>query len=134
MAIHYHLVPRTNLQHPEEAPKFYAIAKSVGEVTLADLAEKIAKGSTTVSDTDVLAVLNEVAKLVESEIVEGNIVRFGRLGNFSLSLNSEGAETEAAFNVKLIKGAKIKFKAGDKLVNALATAKFKKDEKPKVAK
>lgn len=126
MAIHYRLIPRKNLQHPEEAPKFYAIAKSVGELTLDDLADKISKGSTTVSDTDVLAVLNEAAKLVEAEIVDGNIVRFGRLGSLSITLSSEGAETETAFSLKHIKAAKVKFKAGDKLLAALATAKFKK--------
>lgn len=126
MAIRYRLISKKNLQRPKDAPKFYAIAKSIGEITLEDLAEKIAKGSTTVSDTDVLAVLNEAAKLVETEIVDGHIVRFGRLGSFSITLSSGGADTEAAFNVKQIKSAKVKFKAGDKLTAALASAKFKK--------
>ncbi|GAX46677.1 HU family DNA-binding protein [Pseudolactococcus reticulitermitis] len=126
MAIHYRLISKNNLQHPEAPPKFYALAKSVGELTLADLADKISNGSTTVSDTDVLAVLNEAAKLVESELVAGNIVRFGRLGSFSITLASEGAATETAFSVKHIKAAKVRFKAGDKLLTALATAKFKK--------
>lgn len=126
MSIPYSLISRKNLQAPEAAPKFYAIAKSSGSLTLEDLAEKISKSSTTVSDTDVLAVLNEAAKLVESEIVDGKIVRFGRLGDFSITLSSAGAETEAAFNASLIKAVKVKFRAGAKLNQALLGAKFKK--------
>lgn len=127
MAIHYTLASRKNLQDPEAAPKFYAVAKSVGEITLEDLADKIASGSTTVSDTDVLAVLNEAAKLVETELVDGKIIRFGRLGSFSVTLSSGGAETEDKFNANLIKAAKVKFTAGEKLSIALAKAKFRKN-------
>lgn len=71
------------------APKFYASAKADGEVSLKALAKEIAQGSTTVSDTDVLAVLNDLTKVLIRHLSEGKIVKLGDFGNFQITLTSE---------------------------------------------
>ncbi len=112
MAVKYIVVEKGNPQRPEVAKKLYAQAKSTGEVTLKNLSKEIAEGSTTVSDTDVLAVLNDLTKTLIRHLSEGRIVRFGDFGSFQISLRSEGAEETKKFNSSLIKSGKITFRPG----------------------
>lgn len=128
MAIKYTLSQKGNPSKPEAPKKFYANAKSTGEVSFKSLSKEIAGSSTTVSDTDVLAVLNELNKLLAKHLSEGKIVRFGDFGAFQVSLSSEGAETEEKFNSSLIKGGKIAFRPGVDLKHMLATLKYEKSK------
>lgn len=126
MSVKYTLTEKGNPSNPEAPKKFYANAKSTGEVTFRNLSKEISQGSTTVSDTDVLAVLNDLTKVLARHLSEGRIVRLGDFGSFQISISSEGAETEAKFNTSLIKNAKITFRPGLDLKEALATLKFEK--------
>ncbi len=98
MAVTYNLVQRGNPAKKEEPKKFYAQAKSRGELTFKQLAKEISDGSTTVSDSDVLAVLNDLTKILRRHLSNGEIVRFGDFGSFQITLTSEGAETEQRFS------------------------------------
>ena len=80
MSVKYNITERKNLQDPQAAPKFYASAKADGEINLKSLSREIAGGSTTVSDTDVLAVLNDLIKAVNRHLADDKIVK---LGDFS---------------------------------------------------
>ncbi len=62
MPVKYNITERRNLQDPKGPTKFYASTKADGEIDLKALSKEIAGGSTTVSDTDVLAVLNDLVK------------------------------------------------------------------------
>ena len=126
MPVQYSLSEKGNPADQSVPKKFYANAKSTGEVTFRSLSKEIAGGSTTVSDTDVLAVLNDLSKALAKHLSEGRIVRFGDFGSFSLRLSSEGAETSEKFSSSLIKGAKITFRPGIDLKEMLATIKFEK--------
>ena len=126
MPVQYSLSEKGNPGNPTAPKKFYANAKSTGEVTFRSLSKEIAGGSTTVSDTDVLAVLNDLSKALAKHLSEGRIVRFGDFGSFSLRLSSEGAETSDKFNNSLIKGAKITFRPGIDLKEMLSVVKFEK--------
>jgi hypothetical protein len=64
MAVNYVLVRCGNPGKPEAPKKFYARAKSSGALTLRNLSREIAEGSTRISDTDVLAVLNDLTKVL----------------------------------------------------------------------
>ena len=90
------------------------------------LSREIAEGSTTVSDTDVLAVLNDLTKVLRRHLANGAIVRFGDFGTFQIAITSEGAETEAKFNQSLIRKPKIAFRPGVDLKETLATLKYTK--------
>jgi len=120
------VVERGNPLKPENPKKFYAQAKASGEVTLKKLSKEIAEGSTTVSDTDVLAVLNDLTKMLTRHLSEGRIVRFGDFGAFQITVSSTGAETESKFNASLIDKVKVIFRPGIDLREKVATLKFEK--------
>ena len=126
MAVGFILVQKGNPGDPNAPKKFYAQAKSSGVLTLKNLSKEIAEGSTTVSDTDVLAVLNDLTKILKRHLGNNEIVRFGDLGTFQIGMNSEGAETEEKFHHSLIKKPKVIFRPGADLKEMLATLKYVK--------
>lgn len=128
MPVKYNLSEKGNPGDREAAKKFYANAKSSGEVTFRSLSKEIASGSTTVSDTDVMAVLNDLTKALSRHLADGKIVRFGDFGSFQISLSSEGAETADKFNASMIKGAKILFRPGLDLKDMLSTIRYEKEK------
>ena len=89
MTVKYNVIPRKSLQKPTETPKFYAIAKSDGEVSFKALAKEVTQTGSTVSDSDVLAVLNDLTKLLVKHLSDGKVVKFGDFGNFQLTLKSQ---------------------------------------------
>lgn len=126
MAVKYNVIERKNLLKPTEAPKFYALAKADGEVSFKALAKEIAGAGSTVSDTDVLAVLNDLTKALVKYLAEGKTVRFGDFGSFQVSVSSNGAETAEKFTASNITGNKIQFRPGVDLKAMLATVKYEK--------
>ena len=126
MSVKYILTEKGNLQDPNAPKKWYAQAKSSGDFTFRKLAKEIAEGSTTVSDTDVLAVLNDLTKILKRHLENGEIVRFGDFGSFQIGIGSSGAETEAKFNASLIKTKKVVFRPGIDLKEMLNNLKFEK--------
>ena len=127
MAVEYKLVERINPLRREEPKKFYAQVKSTGEITLKKLGKEIALGSM-VSDTDVLAVLNDLTKALARHLSEGHIVRLGDFGSFQISLSSKGVESPEKFNASVMKNPKIIFRPGVDLREMLATLKYEKGE------
>lgn len=126
MAVSYVIIPKANPQDREAAKKFYAQAKGRSELTFKKLSKEIAEGSTTVSDTDVLAVLNGLTKALRRHLENGEIVRFGDFGTFQISISSGGSETAEKFHSSLIKTAKVSFRPGSDLKDMLATLKYEK--------
>jgi predicted histone-like DNA-binding protein len=126
MAVSYVIGQKGNPADPNAPKKYYAQAKSSGELTLKQLSKEIAEGSTTVSDTDLLAVLNDVTKVLKRHLNNGEIVRFGDFGTFQIAISSEGAETEEKFHQSLIKNPKVAFRPGVDLKEMLATLKYEK--------
>ena len=129
MAIKYNIIERKNILKPSEPAKFYASAKADGEISFKAVAKEIAAAGSTVSDSDMLAVLNDLNKLLIKHLSEGKIVRFGDFGSFQVSVSSTGAETEAKFTASNITGNKIQFRPGAELKAMLATAKYEKIKK-----
>ncbi|MDR0348634.1 MAG: HU family DNA-binding protein [Tannerella sp.] len=126
MAVTYVLTQKGNPGKPDAPKKFYAQAKSREEFTFRKLSKEIAEGSTTVSDSDVLAVLNDLTKVLRRHLSNGEIVRFGDFGSFQVAITSEGSDTAEKFTVSLIKGGKVTFRPGVDLKEMLATLKYEK--------
>ena len=126
MAINYVTVERGIVSDPTAPKKWYAQAKSSGELTFRKLSKEISEGSTTVSDTDVLAVLNDLTKVLRRHLEEGEIVRFGDFGSFQITIKSKGAETVEKFNASLIHSPKITFRPGTDLKETLNNLKYTK--------
>ena len=126
MAITYVVTEKGMLNDPAAPKKWYATAKSSGELTFRKLAKEIAEGGSTVSDSDVLAVLNDLNKILRRHLEAGEIVRFGDFGAFQVSIKSKGADTEAKFNASLIHSPKIVFRPGADLKEMLNNLKYAK--------
>lgn len=129
MPVKYNVVERKNPLNQTAQPKFYAIAKADGEINLRAIAKEIAGGSTTVSDTDVLAVLNDLIKSIARHLNDGEIVKLGDFGTFRITLSSEGVETAEKVNTSVIKSSKINFRPGQDLQDMLRNVKYEKYKK-----
>ena len=105
--------------------KWYATVKSDGEVSIDDLTKAIEKFSA-LSEADIRAVIIALENVIISELTNGKIIRLDKLGSFYPSLSSLGAATEAEFNVSLIKSAKVNYRPGKRITDALKTATFTK--------
>lgn len=129
MTVKYNVTERKNPLDKTATSKFYANAKADGEIKLREIAKEISWGSTTVSDTDVLAVLNDLTKILIKHSSDGKIVKLGDFGNFQITISSEGSDTAEKFNASLIKNNKITFCPGLDLREMLATVKYEKFSK-----
>lgn len=126
MAVKYVLVERGNPGNPEAPKKWYAQARSAGDITLKALSKEIAQRST-VSSADTLAVLDSLTAVLCERLAEGQIVRFGDFGSFQVSIGSDGAEKAEKFNANMIRSRKIMFRPGADLREMLAGLKFAKE-------
>jgi len=77
----YVVVERPNPRDANAPKKFYAHAKSRGEITIQEIAAEIAKMST-VSTIDAIAVLEAFKQVIPQHLAEGKIVRLGNFGAF----------------------------------------------------
>lgn len=125
MSVNYSVIQRIKPGDAAAPRKYYALAKSAGEVSLRELSDLIADIST-VSSIDTLAVLEALISVIPGQLLEGRIVRLGDFGSFRLNLSSEGVENEADFNKSHIKGVKLNFRPGKLIQNALKSVDYKK--------
>ena len=124
-SVTYSVVPRRNPSEKGTPPKFYAQAQARGDVSLRDMAERI-QTSCTVHKSDVYAVLVALEDVVADAIQNGEIVRLGDLCTLQVSLSGKGALSEEEYTTDLIKRAKINFRPGAVLANALASLSYSK--------
>jgi predicted histone-like DNA-binding protein len=125
MAIKYTVTEKGNPLQPKEPKKWYANAKSIGDVTLRALGKEVATRST-VSPADTQAVLIALTELLVEHLSEGEIVRLGDFGAFQVSISSGGAATAEKFNASLIKNPKVVFRAGVEIKEMLNNLKYEK--------
>ena len=124
-SVTYSVVPRTKPGEKNDPPKFYAQAQARGDVNIREMAERI-QNSCTVHKSDVYAVLVALEDVVADAIQNGEIVRLGELCTLQVGLSGKGSLTEEDYNDTLIKRAKINFRPGKVLSEALGTLKFSK--------
>lgn len=105
--------------------KFYASAKVTGETDIHQLINRIEKIST-VSGADIRAVLYALVDVVPDELADGNVVRIGDLGNFRISISSEGHESADDVSSNSIKKSRVIFTPGDKFKDMLKMLEFTK--------
>ena len=124
-SVTYSVVPRRNPSEKGTPPKFYAQAQARGDVNIREMSERI-QATCTVHKSDVYAVLVALEDVVADAIQNGEIVRLGDLCTLQVSLSGKGALTEEDYTTDLIKRAKINFRPGTVLANALASLTFSK--------
>lgn len=104
----YTVVEKANPLDRSEAAKFYAQYKSMGRTDSDKLAEKVAKVSP-VNPAGLVAAFEALLDVVPDELENGYIVELGRLGSFTISLNSEGSATADEVTAKNISNVRIRF-------------------------
>jgi predicted histone-like DNA-binding protein len=106
--------------------KFYAIAVPGGRKTLDDLALEIS-GSTTVTHTDVIAVLDSLVQIIPKYIQDGKTVEMGAVGNFRLTIrNNGGSSSLETWTPALIKGAHLTYDATKLMRNIAKNVHFQR--------
>ena len=121
----YSVSPRINPRDKEAAPKYYGHVQANGEVNVREMAERI-QANCTVTKADVYAVLVSLEDVIIDALKSGEMVRLFELGTLQIGISSKGAVTEKDFNDSLIKKARINFRPGPVLADALGTLKFTK--------
>ncbi len=123
--VSYSVVPRKNLVKKDEPAKYYAQAQASGDVGLNEISTRVEKACT-VHKADIAAVLQALEDEVIDGLQRGEIVRLGNIGTFQIGLKSVGAEKEDEFKAAHIKKAKINFRPGPVLADALKTLSYGK--------
>jgi predicted histone-like DNA-binding protein len=125
MAIKFKTQSRKNPQDLTAPEKYYAAAISNGETDMESLAEMIAYQST-LTDTDCYAVLRSLEHNIINELKQGRIVKLGSLGNFQVSISSDGKVTPEEVTATDVTKSRILFRPGKKLRNLLGNLNYLK--------
>ena len=123
--VNYTVIPRINPRDRETEPKFYGNVKSSGDINIREMAERVQQ-SCTVTKADVHAVLVALEDVISESLQKGEIVRLMDIGTLRVGISTKGALKEEDFNDSLIKKARIIFRPGSVLQEAIANLNFTK--------
>lgn len=123
--IEYSVFLMTNYLKPEDGAKAYA-KNQVREIWELDKFSKhIASHNAGYSRGMVKAILSDMCDCLVEQLLNGNKVKLGSLGVFSISLSCEGAESIEKFAEDNIKSVNINFNPGVDFENLINQAEFK---------
>ncbi|MBR1681969.1 MAG: DNA-binding protein [Bacteroidaceae bacterium] len=122
--IPYSIVMRQNPAHPDEPKKAYATAQVIEVLTLQKFAEHISSHGAKYAEEDITAVAILLTKCLVEQLLEGKKVQLGKLGEFSVSLSSEGAPTAKAFTAENIKSVNLIYNPGSAFEDLIKKASF----------
>ncbi|TAF61573.1 MAG: DNA-binding protein [Flavobacterium sp.] len=125
MAIKFRIQSRKNPQDLTAPEKYYAASIGNGETDLEALATMISYQST-LTDTDCYAVLKSLEYNIVNELNQGRIIKLGSLGNFQVSISSEGKNTPEEVTAADVKKSRILFRPGKKLRQLLKSVNYQK--------
>ncbi len=126
MAIKFNVHEIGNPSDPTAPKKFYARPVHTGEISLEDLAADISHASS-ITESDVYAVLQSLIREIPRNISRGYIVRLGNMGSFRVSTRSTGSDLAEEVNSSNILSPKLLFHPGRQIKNAMNTLVFKKN-------
>ena len=121
----YSVSPRINPRDKDAAPKYYGHVQASGDISLREMAERI-QATCTVHKSDVFAVLVALEDVITDALKSGEIVRLGDLGTLQIGISSKGAATEDDYSESLITKARINFRPGSALTDALSGLTFQR--------
>jgi predicted histone-like DNA-binding protein len=126
VTVKFNIVERGNPADREAPKKFYPSIESSGRVTTRELAERASQMST-LSTTDIVAVIESFLTIIPNELAKGNIVELGDFGNFWLRTSSDGAETATEVRSDQINGVMPRFNPGKEFRRMLDAIQFNKN-------
>ena len=102
----------------------FATAQYADVMTIEKFAKHIATHGCVYSRADISAILYLAVDCMREMLLEGKKVRLGDLGDFSVSLASNGAETAEKFSAQNITGVKVIWDAGAQFKDLILDAEF----------
>jgi predicted histone-like DNA-binding protein len=110
MSILIKAVERANPQNRNEK-KYYATVATRGTTDLDGLADLVSKFSS-LSKGDVHSVLLNLLDAIPNELLDGKVVKLGKLGSLSLNVDSEGVATAEEVTGDRVKSVHVVFRPG----------------------
>ena len=104
--------------------KFYATLQTNGTVNLSQLAEHMVEHGSKYDEGDILAILTNCVNCVKEMLLMGYKVEFGKLGTFSNSIKSIGADSASDFSANNITRLRARFSPSEDLKNYRSEAQF----------
>ena len=121
--INYSVYMHPNTMDESKPAKAYAKAQVKEVMTFRKFVEHIADHGGH-KRGQVKGVLSDMCACLVEQLLEGKKILLDDLGNFSISLSSEGAENCEMFTAKHITGVRIIFSPGEDFENLLGRAEF----------
>ena len=126
MPIHYKVVIKSPGGIGKECqPKHYPTVTETHMIELKELCDIISERAT-FNRAIIYGVAELLANIIPELLQEGNSIKFGNLGIFSLSIKGEGQDSPKEVNATKIKEVKINFRPSPAVKKKLSLAKFKK--------
>ena len=107
-----------------EKQNAFAIAQYADVMTIEKFAKHIATHGCVYSRADISAILYMAVDCMRELLLEGKKIRLGDLGDFSVSLQSKGAESADKFSAQNITGVNVNWECGSEFKNLLTDAEF----------
>ena len=107
-----------------EKQNAFAIAQYDDVMTIEKFAKHIATHGCVYSRADISAILYLAVDCMREQLLEGKKIRLGDLGDFSVSLQSKGAETADKFSAQNITGVNVNWECGSEFKNLITDAEF----------
>lgn len=125
MSIAYQVLSKRNPNNLGAPPRFYGSALVRRLLNFDDLCEELTSRCTA-TRADIKLVLTALVDQMPVLLLEGYVIQLGELGNFRLTLRSEGVVAEELFSYRNIKGVRLVYTPGMKLKQRLKKARFER--------
>ena len=113
----------TNLVKTEQR-KFFAVAQYAEVMDIGKFSKHIATHGCVYSHADIEAVLTIAMDHIHEQLLNGKKIRLGALGDFYLSLSSDGAEDASSFTARNITDVEVQWEPGPDFKNLIHNAEF----------
>lgn len=119
MSILIKAVGRQNPQDRAAAPKYYPVVANRDVIDIDGLTNQISMISS-LSRGDVNSALLSLLDIIPKELLDGKIVKLGKLGSLSLNLDAEGADSAENVTADKVKSVHIVFRPTQELRDDLS--------------
>lgn len=123
--VNYSIVMRSNPLDSKSPQKAYASAQYSEVTDINKFAEHIAGHGCVYKRADIVAVLTMAVDCMREQLLAGQKIQLGDLGDFSLGIHSIGAETSQEYNPAVhVKKLNVNWTPGSRFRNLLEDAVF----------
>ena len=123
--VNYSIVMRSNPMDADAAKKAYASAQYSEVMDINRFAEHIASHGCVYKRADIVAILTMAVDCMREQLLGGQKIQLGDLGDFSISINSLGAESAADYNPAIhVRKLNVNWSAGTRFQNLQEEAVF----------